>query len=100
MLTPRIPVGKIIGSCLSKVLREIKQALQLKHNKLAQHREGFQGSMRRDKAITSRRRGAPSVLILFPNEYTLSEFYFAESSKRKHFAALQWTLSSFPNAQL
>lgn len=39
--------------CVDELLREINQALQLNHNKLAQHLEGFQGSMLCDKAITS-----------------------------------------------
>lgn len=39
--------------CVDELLKEINQALQLNHNKLAQHLEGFQGSMLCDKAITS-----------------------------------------------
>lgn len=60
ILTPSYPSGRnnrrlFISLLVSveELQREIKQALQLEHNKLAQRCEGFQGSMLCDKAITS-----------------------------------------------
>lgn len=60
MLTPSYPSGRnnrrLFISLLVSVEElqgEIKQALQLEHNKPAQRCEGFQGSMLCDKAITS-----------------------------------------------
>lgn len=61
--------------------REIKQALQLKHNELVQLWEGFQGSMLCDKAITSWLTGTLPIPFFFTTllsaEYAVSEYYLA-----------------------
>lgn len=93
MLTPSHPSAEsnrplFISLLVSveELLWEIKQALQLKHNKLAQHWEGSQGSMLCDKAIIIWHTGARSIPFFFKTllsaEYMSSEYYLAESSEK------------------
>lgn len=100
-LTPLCPGGEnnrqlFISLLVSveELLREIKQALQLEHNKLAQRWEGFQGSMLCDKAITSWLTGTASILFFYSTLLSTECMNITLlKAPKKLFAALECTPS-------